>query len=143
MTEALAYTIAGGARAAGVAVDVRRVPPEDASRLAHEDAPIADAAALPGYDAIIVGMGAEGAVSSFLGQAAALLGPDGCGRKFATIFNPLPGKAADRDAPDLAGFAQLGLTVLPPPAAAQGQGPAKHARSLGTFVACFLRDQLR
>ena len=56
--EALAYAVASGARSAGAAVDVRRVPEAVTgaahSRL-HQEAPFAEIADLQRYDAIIVG----------------------------------------------------------------------------------------
>jgi len=60
--EQMAYAVAEGARAAGASVDVKRVPetvPQEIAALAHfktnQDAPVATAAELEGYDAIIIG----------------------------------------------------------------------------------------
>ncbi len=60
--EAMAEAIAEGARSAGAAVDIKRVPelvPEDVARKSHfktqQAAPVAEAGDLAGYDAIIVG----------------------------------------------------------------------------------------
>ncbi|MDF7674504.1 NAD(P)H:quinone oxidoreductase [Acetobacteraceae bacterium ESL0709] len=60
--ETMAYAVAEGVKAAGLEVDVRRVPelvPEDAAKAHHfkteQDAPLANTADLPLYDAIIVG----------------------------------------------------------------------------------------
>lgn len=62
--ETMANAIAEGARAAGAEVDVKRVPetvPEDIAKAAHfkleQDAPVATAADLENYDAIVVGTG--------------------------------------------------------------------------------------
>ena len=61
--EQMANAVAEGARAAGAAVDVKRVPetvPEEVARNAHfklqQDAPIATVNELPDYDAIIIGV---------------------------------------------------------------------------------------
>jgi NAD(P)H dehydrogenase (quinone) len=82
--EALAEAVATGAREAGAAVDVRRVPelvPADVAKAAHykldQPAPIATVAELEQYDAIIVGTGTRfGRVASqmanFLDQAGGL-----------------------------------------------------------------------
>ncbi len=82
--EALAEAIAEGARSAGAAVDIKRVPetvPEEVARSAHfkldQDAPIASIADLENYDAIVVGTGTRfGRISSqmaaFLDQAGGL-----------------------------------------------------------------------
>ncbi|MDF7674326.1 NAD(P)H:quinone oxidoreductase [Acetobacteraceae bacterium ESL0709] len=60
--ETMAYAVAEGVKAAGLEVDVRRVPelvPEDAAKTHHfkteQDAPLATPSDLPLYDAIIVG----------------------------------------------------------------------------------------
>ena len=62
--ETMAHAIAEGARSAGAIADVKRVPeivPEEIARGAHfkldQEAPIATAADLENYDAIIVGTG--------------------------------------------------------------------------------------
>lgn len=82
--ETMASAVAEGARAAGATVDVRRVPetvPKEIAQQAHfkldQAAPIAEIAALPDYDAIIVGTGTRfGRMSSqmaaFLDQAGGL-----------------------------------------------------------------------
>jgi NAD(P)H dehydrogenase (quinone) len=60
--EQMAYAVAEGARAAGASVDVKRVPetvPQEVAASAHfktnQDAPVATAAELAEYDAIIIG----------------------------------------------------------------------------------------
>jgi NAD(P)H dehydrogenase (quinone) len=62
--ESMANAVAAGARNAGTAVDVKRVPelvPEQVARASHfkldQAAPIAKPEELPDYDAIIVGVG--------------------------------------------------------------------------------------
>ncbi|CAO3455201.1 NAD(P)H:quinone oxidoreductase [Azospirillum largimobile] len=82
--ETMAYAIAEGARSAGAAVDVKRVPetvPEAVAKNAHfkldQSAPVATVAELEQYDAIIVGTGTRfGRISSqmaaFLDQAGGL-----------------------------------------------------------------------
>jgi NAD(P)H dehydrogenase (quinone) len=80
--EAMAEAIADGARSAGAAVDIRRVPetvPEEVARAGHfkldQKAPVATVAELPDYDAIIVGTGTRyGRMSS---QMAAFLDQTG------------------------------------------------------------------
>lgn len=82
--ETMAHAIAEGARSAGAAVDVKRVPetvPEAVAKNAHfkldQSAPVATVAELEQYDAIIVGTGTRfGRISSqmaaFLDQAGGL-----------------------------------------------------------------------
>jgi len=82
--EKMAEAIAEGARGAGAAVDIKRVPetvPEEIARKAHfkldQAAPIASVADLEHYDAIVVGTGTRfGRISSqmaaFLDQAGGL-----------------------------------------------------------------------
>ena len=82
--ETMAGAIAEGARAAGAAVDIKRVPetvPEEIARNNHfkldQAAPVATVADLEHYDAIIVGTGTRfGRISSqmaaFLDQAGGL-----------------------------------------------------------------------
>lgn len=82
--EAMAYAVAEGARRAGAAVDVKRVPetvPDAVALSAHfkldQEAPIASIPDLEGYDAIVVGTGTRfGRMSSqmaaFLDQAGGL-----------------------------------------------------------------------
>lgn len=82
--ETMANAVAEGARAAGATVDVKRVPetvPEEIARNSHfkldQAAPVATAAELADYDAVIVGTGTRfGRMSSqmaaFLDQAGGL-----------------------------------------------------------------------
>lgn len=82
--EAMAQAVAEGARAAGAAVDIKRVPetvPEEVARANHfklnQAAPVAAVADLEHYDAIIIGTGTRfGRLSSqmaaFLDQAGRL-----------------------------------------------------------------------
>ncbi|HEY4040880.1 MAG TPA: NAD(P)H:quinone oxidoreductase [Rhodopila sp.] len=82
--ETMAYAVAEGARSAGAAVDVKRVPelvPEEIARKSYfktdQAAPVAQVADLEKYDAIIVGTGTRfGRMSSqmanFLDQAGGL-----------------------------------------------------------------------
>jgi NAD(P)H dehydrogenase (quinone) len=97
--ETLAYAMAGGARAAGAAVDVRRVPetvPEATARAAgyrlDQDAPIATINELENYDAIIVGTGTRfGRMSSqmaaFLDQAGGLWARGALNGKVGAAFS--------------------------------------------------------
>jgi NAD(P)H dehydrogenase (quinone) len=85
--ERMAQAVAEGAREAGAEVDIRRVPelvPEEAARAAHykldQAAPVATVDELPGYDAIVVGVGTRfGRMAS---QMANFL--DQCGGLWAT-----------------------------------------------------------
>jgi NAD(P)H dehydrogenase (quinone) len=82
--ETMAQAIAEGAREAGAAVDIKRVPetaPEEVARASHfkidQAAPIATVAELEKYDAIVIGTGTRfGRISSqmaaFLDQAGGL-----------------------------------------------------------------------
>lgn len=82
--ETMANAVAEGARAAGATVDIKRVPetaPLEVAKNAHfkldQDAPIATAAELAEYDAIIVGTGTRfgrmtSQMASFLDQAGGL-----------------------------------------------------------------------
>jgi NAD(P)H dehydrogenase (quinone) len=82
--EAMAYAVAGGAKAAGAIVNVKRIPetvPEVIARANHfkldQAAPVATIDELADYDAIIVGGGTRfgrisSQVASFLDQAGGL-----------------------------------------------------------------------
>ena len=82
--EQMANAVAEGARAAGAEVDIRRVPelvPEEVARKSHfkldQPAPIARVDELPGYDAIIVGVGTRygrmaSQMANFLDQTGGL-----------------------------------------------------------------------
>ncbi len=82
--ETMAKAVAEGAREAGAAVDIKRVPelvPAEVAKAAHykldQDAPVARIEDLAGYDAIIVGTGTRfGRITSqmanFLDQAGGL-----------------------------------------------------------------------
>lgn len=82
--EAMANAVAEGAREAGAQVDIRRVPelvPEEVARKSHykldQPAPIATVDELPGYDAIIVGVGTRfgrmaSQMANFLDQCGGL-----------------------------------------------------------------------
>src|SRR6516225_7530101 len=85
--EAMANAVAEGAREAGAAVDVKRVPelvPAEVAKAAHykldQAAPIAKVEELTNYDAIIVGTGTRfGRMSSQMANFS--ISPVGCGRK--------------------------------------------------------------
>src|SRR3954464_1762963 len=74
--ETMANAVAEGGRAAGVEVDIKRVPelvPEEVARASHykldQAAPIAKPAELVEYDAIIVGTGTRyGRMTSQMGN---------------------------------------------------------------------------
>jgi NAD(P)H dehydrogenase (quinone) len=97
--EALAGAMAEGARGAGAAVDVKRVPesvPEEVARAAHfkldQPAPVATIAELENYDAIIVGTGTRfGRISSqmaaFLDQAGGLWARGALNGKVGAAFS--------------------------------------------------------
>lgn len=82
--ETMAEAVAEGARAAGAAVDIKRVPetvPEEIARKSHfkldQAAPVAAIDDLPSYDAIIIGGGTRfgrmsSQLASFLDQAGGL-----------------------------------------------------------------------
>lgn len=82
--ETMAEAVAEGARQAGAAVDIKRVPetvPADVARAAHfkldQAAPVASIAELANYDAVIVGAGTRfgrmpSQMASFLDQAGGL-----------------------------------------------------------------------
>ena len=82
--EAMAEAVADGARQAGAEVDIKRVPelvPEEVARASgyklDQAAPIATVEELPGYDAIIVGVGTRfgrmaSQMANFLDQAGGL-----------------------------------------------------------------------
>jgi NAD(P)H dehydrogenase (quinone) len=82
--ETMAGAIADGVRAAGAAVDLKRVPetaPEEVAKAAHfkldQDAPIATVDELAGYDAIVIGAPTRfgrvpSQIAAFLDQAGGL-----------------------------------------------------------------------
>ncbi|MGE4221379.1 MAG: NAD(P)H:quinone oxidoreductase, partial [Alphaproteobacteria bacterium] len=96
--ERMAEAVAEGARSAGAAVDVKRVPetvPEEIARNAHfkldQTAPVATVADLEHYDAIVVGTGTRfGRMSSqmaaFLDQAGGLWAKGALNGKVGAAF---------------------------------------------------------
>ena len=96
--EAMANAVAEGARGAGAAVDVKRVPelvPEEVAKNSHfkldQPAPIAVVADLTNYDAIVVGTGTRfGRMSSqmanFLDQAGGLWAKGALNGKVGAAF---------------------------------------------------------
>ncbi len=82
--EKMAEAVAEGAREAGASVDIKRVPelvPEEIARSSHfkldQKAPIATIGELPGYDAVVVGVGTRfghmaSQMANFLDQAGGL-----------------------------------------------------------------------
>ena len=97
--ESLAYAMASGARSAGAAVDIRRVPetvPEAVARAAgyrlDQEAPLAAITDLERYDAIVVGTGTRfGRMSSqmaaFLDQAGGLWARGALNGKVGAAFS--------------------------------------------------------
>ena len=107
--EAMANTVAEGARGAGAEVDIKRVPelvPEEIARMAHykfdQAAPVATVEDLANYDAIIVGAGTRfgrlnSQMANFLDQAGGLWMRGGCtARSAAPSPRPQPSMAARR-----------------------------------------------
>jgi len=97
--EAMANAMAEGARDAGAQVDIRRVPelvPEDVARASHykvdQPAPIATVDELPGYDAIIVGVGTRfgrmaSQMANFLDQCGGLWASGALHGKVGSAFS--------------------------------------------------------
>ena len=97
--EALAYAMASGARSAGAAVDVRRVPETVSDAVARaagyqldQEAPIAAIGDLENYDAIIVGTGTRfgrmsSQMASFLDQAGGLWARGALNGKVGAAFS--------------------------------------------------------
>jgi NAD(P)H dehydrogenase (quinone) len=96
--EAMAYAVAEGARAGGAQVDVKRAPelvPLEVAKAAHykldQPAPIATVDELPGYDAIIVGVGTRfgrmaSQMANFLDQAGGLWAAGALNGKVGAAF---------------------------------------------------------
>ena len=96
--ETMAHAVAEGAASAGAQVDVKRVPetvPEDAARKSgyklDQDAPVASAGELEGYDAIVVGTGTRygrmaSQMASFLDQTGSLWQRDALEGKVGAAF---------------------------------------------------------
>ena len=96
--EAMANAVAEGARGAGAQVDIRRVPelvPEDVARKSHyrldQPAPLATVDELPGYDAIVVGVGTRfgrmaSQMANFLDQCGGLWARGALNGKVGSAF---------------------------------------------------------
>ncbi|MGY0556934.1 MULTISPECIES: NAD(P)H:quinone oxidoreductase [unclassified Lysobacter] len=96
--ERMAQAIAEGAREAGAAVDIRRVPetvPENVAKGAHykldQEAPMASVDELPQYDAIIIGTGTRygrmaSQMASFLDQTGGLWARGALNGKVGSAF---------------------------------------------------------
>lgn len=134
--EAMANAVAEGARSAGAAVDIKRVPetvPDAVVQAAHfktdQQAPVASVDDLPNYDAIIVG--APTRFGRMPGQLAAFF--DGAGKLWATgALNGKVGGAFTSSATQHGGnettlfsiitnLLHFGLTIVGLPYSHQGQ----------------------
>ncbi len=96
--ETMATAVAEGARSAGADVDIRRVPelvPEDVALASgyklDQEAPLASVEELPGYDAIIIGVGTRygrmaSQMTNFLDQTGGLWATGALNGKVGSAF---------------------------------------------------------
>jgi NAD(P)H dehydrogenase (quinone) len=134
--EALAEAVAEGARSAGAAVDVKRVPetaPEDVAKGAHfkldQQAPVATVAELANYDAIVVGTPTRfGRISSqmaaFLDQAGGLWMSGALNGKVGGAFTSTASQHGGQEATLFSiinNLLHFGMTIVGLPYSHQGQ----------------------
>ncbi|MFM0002986.1 NAD(P)H:quinone oxidoreductase [Paraburkholderia dipogonis] len=134
--EALAEAVAEGARSAGAAVDVKRVPetaPEDVAKGAHfkldQQAPVATVAELANYDAIVVGTPTRfGRISSqmatFLDQAGGLWMSGALNGKVGGAFTSTASQHGGQEATlfsIITNLLHFGMTIVGLPYSHQGQ----------------------
>lgn len=134
--ETLADAIAEGARAAGAAVDVKRVPetaPEEVAKAAHfkldQKAPVATVAELANYDAIVVGTPTRfGRISSqmaaFLDQAGGLWMSGALNGKVGGAFTSTASQHGGQETTlfsIITNLLHFGMTIVGLPYSHQGQ----------------------
>lgn len=134
--ETMAGAIAEGARAAGAAVDIKRVPetvPEEIARNNHfkldQAAPVATVADLEHYDAIIVGTGTRfGRMSSqmaaFLDQAGGLWARGALNGKVGAAFSSSATQHGGQETTlfsIITNLLHFGMTIVGLPYSHQGQ----------------------
>lgn len=134
--ETMAQAVAEGARAAGAAVDIKRVPetvPEELARKSgyklDQAAPIATPADLAEYDAIIVGVGTRfgrmaSQMAAFWDQAGGLWAQGALNGKVGAVFTSTATQHGGQETTILSTIVQLmhfGLVVVGLPYAFQGQ----------------------
>jgi NAD(P)H dehydrogenase (quinone) len=134
--ETMAYAIAEGVRAAGVQVDVKRVPetaPEAVAKAAHfkldQAAPIAQIDELEGYDAIIVGTGTRfgrmgSQMAAFLDQAGGLWARGALNGKVGAAFTSSATQHGGNETTlfsIIANLLHFGLIIVGLPYSHQGQ----------------------
>lgn len=134
--ETMAQAVAEGARSAGAAVDIRRVPetvPEATAKAAHfkldQSAPVADVAELEGYDAIIVGCPTRygrvpSQMAAFLDQTGGLWARGALNGKVGGAFSSTATQHGGQEMTlfsVIANLLHLGLIVVGLPYSYQGQ----------------------
>jgi NAD(P)H dehydrogenase (quinone) len=132
----MAQAVAEGARSAGAAVDIKRVPelvPEAVTRAAHykldQPAPIARIEALADYDAIIVGTGTRfgriaSQMASFLDQAGGLWARGALNGKVGAAFTASATQHGGNETTlfsVITNLLHLGMTIVGLPYSHQGQ----------------------
>jgi NAD(P)H dehydrogenase (quinone) len=134
--ETMAGAIAEGAKSAGAAVDIKRVPetvPDDVARASHfkmnQAAPIASVADLENYDAIVVGTGTRyGRISSqmaaFLDQTGGLWMRGALNGKVGAAFSSTATQHGGQETTlfsIITNLMHLGMTIVGLPYSHQGQ----------------------
>lgn len=134
--ETMAQAIAEGARSAGADVDIRRVPelvPEEVARTSgykvDQDAPIALVEELPGYDAIIIGVGTRygrmaSQMANFLDQTGGLWATGALNGKVGSAFTSTATQHGGQETTLMAihtNLLHLGLVCVGLPYSFQGQ----------------------
>jgi NAD(P)H dehydrogenase (quinone) len=134
--EQMAYAVAEGARAAGAEVDVKRVPetvPADVARNSgyklDQPAPIATVDELPGYDAIIIGVGTRygrmaSQMTAFLDRTGGLWARGALNGKVGAAFSSTGTQHGGQETTLLAvltNMLHLGMVLVGLPYSFQGQ----------------------
>ncbi len=134
--EAMAGAVAEGARAAGAAVDVKRVPetvPAEAAKANHfkldQSAPVATVAEMADYDAIIIGAPTRfgrmpGQMAAFLDQAGGLWATGALNGKVGGAFTSSATQHGGNEATlfsIITNLLHFGMTIIGLPYSHQGQ----------------------
>jgi NAD(P)H dehydrogenase (quinone) len=134
--EAMAWAVADGARQAGAAVAVKRVPelvPEEVARKSgyklDQTAPLATVAELADYDAIIIGTPTRfgnmaGQMKSFLDRTGGLWGQDRLVGKIGSVFTSTGSQHGGQEATILSAHVvllHLGMVIVGLPYTFKGQ----------------------
>lgn len=134
--ETMATAVAEGARSAGGDADIRRVPelvPQEVARASgyklDQEAPLASVEELPGYDAIIIGVGTRygrmaSQMANFLDQTGGLWATGALNGKVGSAFTSTATQHGGQETTLMAihtNFLHLGMVCVGLPYSFQGQ----------------------